>query len=388
MKITFLLSRFPWPLDKGDKLRAYYQMQQLALHHEVNLIALSETEKENKSIEKLNEFCNSVQIHKINRFSQALNIAKSFLNGKPLQVGYFYSSKIYSQIQQNLQETKPDVVFCQLIRTAEYGKNAKAFKILDYQDALSVGLKRRINKAGFLLKQILKIEYKRLKKYENLIFNSFDQRLIITEVDRNLIPHPDRKNMVVVPNGVDIKHFSPRSKNKTFDIIFAGNMNYPPNVDAALFLTHEIMPIVWDALPDAKLILAGANPATEIKDLASLNVHITGWVDDISEAYASAKVFVAPMRIGTGLQNKLLEAMAMKLPAVTTSLANEALNATNNESILVGDSSEIIAKHLINLLNNNDLYAHISNNGFNFVIKNYSWQKVDSIINEVLSESK
>ena len=386
MKITFILSRFPWPLDKGDKLRAYYQMQQLALHHQVNLIALTETKNEKKSIEKLNEFCHSVQIHRINIFSQALNIAKSFLNGKPLQVGYFYNSKIYSEIQQNLQETKPDVVFCQLIRTAEYGKNAKSFKILDYQDALSMGLKRRINKAGFFLKQILKIEYKRLIKYENLIFNSFDKHLIITEVDRNLIPHPDRENIIVVPNGVDLKHFIPRNSKKTYDIIFAGNMNYPPNVDAALFLTNDIMPLVWKTLPDAKLILAGANPATEIKNLEGPNVHITGWVDDISEAYASAKVFVAPMRIGTGLQNKLLEAMAMKIPAVTTSLANEALKATNNESILVGDSFKTIAEHLINLLNNNNLYDNISQKGFDFVINNYSWEKVDTIMNEVLSD--
>lgn len=386
MRITFILSRFPWPLDKGDKLRAFYQMKQMAMTHEVNVIALTETNVSPDAIDKLSEFCQSITVFRLNRFAQGLNITLSLFKGKPLQVGYFYSSRINLKLNRKLEATKPDVVFCQLIRTAEYGKNAKTLKVLDYQDALSVGLKRRIKKSGFFLRQILKIEYKRLQHYEKQIFDSFDKHTIITQTDRDLIPHTQNNSIIIIPNGVDMNHFFPMDNPKKYDFIFAGNMNYPPNVDAALFLVEKIMPIVWKSIPSATLVLAGANPAAEVQRLKNDNVHITGWIEDIADAYASAKVFVAPMRIGTGLQNKLLEAMAMKLPAVTTSLANEALKAINQESILVGDTSKKIAEQLIRLLNEKDLYHHISQSGYDFVIENYSWDKVGKLLNEMLKE--
>jgi len=385
MRITFLLSRFPWPLDKGDKLRAYYQIRQLSINHDIELIALTDENIPQKTIDELKKYCTSVQVYKLSALSKGINILKAFFSGKPFQVGYFYNSQINSKIKSHLNNHPADVIFCQLVRMAEYGKDIDSFRILDYQDALSTGLKRRVSSAGIFFKLILKTEYKRLQKYENQIFDKFNQRLIITKTDRDLIPHPQKEKIVVLPNGVDTTHFYPREKTKEYDIIFAGNMNYPPNINAAEFLSNEIMPLVWKVLPDAKLILAGANPSPEVRNLKNDKVHITGWVEDIADAYASAKVFVAPMRIGTGLQNKLLEAMAMKLPTVTTPLANEALGAINNQDILVGNSNNEISEILINLLTNNSLYDKISQSGYDFVKDNYSLDKVANQLENILN---
>jgi len=386
MKITFLLSRFPWPLDKGDKLRAYYQMKQLAKVHEISLMTLTDKEIPQKDINQLFEFCTGIQVFKITTFSKIINISKAFITGKPLQVGYFYNSKIDSIIEKTLDVTSPDVVFCQLVRMAEYGKNADGIRILDYQDALSAGIKRRMDKVGFFFRQILRIEHKRLQQYENQVFDKFDKLLIITQTDRNLIPHPKKDSIQILPNGVDTAHFYPREKAKEFELIFAGNMNYPPNVDAAQYLAKKIMPMVWKAIPEAKLVLAGAHPAHEVQKLQNSQIQVTGWVNDIADAYASARVFVAPMRIGTGLQNKLLEAMAMKMPTVTTSLANDALGAKTGEAILVGNSANEIADIIIKLLSDNELYDTIARNGYKFIKENYSWNEVGKKLESFLVE--
>ena len=203
-----------------------------------------------------------------------------------------------------------------------------------------------------------------------------------------MIYHPERNSIKVVPNGVDFDFFNPdQSPNQTFDLVFTGNMSYPPNVDGALFLVNEIMPIVWKKMPKAKVLIAGAKPTTAITSLKCSNVVVSGWVDDIRESYSSSSVFIAPMRIGTGLQNKLLEAMSMGVPCITTAFANNALKAVNGESILIGNSKESLAELVINLLNDSVLRKNLSIAGRAFIEANYSWRTstallIDSIKHE------
>ena len=122
-------------------------------------------------------------------------------------------------------------------------------------------------------------------------------------------------------------------------------------------------------------MLAGAKPDNKVKVLESEKVKVSGWMDDIRDAYASSKVFIAPMRIGTGLQNKLLEAMSMKIPSITTPLANDALQAKNGKEILIGNDATGLAQHIIDLLSNKKLNDEIAEAGYNFVHQHYSWDK-------------
>ena len=123
-----------------------------------------------------------------------------------------------------------------------------------------------------------------------------------------------------------------------------------------------------------KLLVAGANPSKQVINLSSANVSISGWIDDIREAYGGASVFVAPMRIGTGLQNKLLEAMAMQMPCVTTAFANKALGAEDRRSVLIGNTKEELASALIELLSDNEVASQIALQGSNFIKNKYSWE--------------
>jgi glycosyltransferase involved in cell wall biosynthesis len=151
-------------------------------------------------------------------------------------------------------------------------------------------------------------------------------------------------------------------------------MSYPPNVDGAVFLVNEILPIVKTVFPHIKLLVAGANPSNQVNNLSSATVSVSGWIDDIREAYGGSSVFIAPMRIGTGLQNKLLEAMAMQMPCVTTSFANRALGAEDGKSVLIGNTKEELANALIELLSDNKAASQIALQGNNFIKNKYSWE--------------
>ncbi len=380
-----IVSRVPYPLEKGDKLRAYHQIKHLSKKHDVILVALNDKKLHPLAKQKLNEICSSVHIFPIPFFSVIINVLLAFFKGKPLQVGYFFNSRIKNEINKIVENFKPDHIYCQLIRTAEYAKDFEIPKTLDYQDALSKGVERRIHNAGFFKKMVFQSETTRLMKYEKEIFNFFDNKTIISEQDKNLIPHEDYKKITVVPNGVDTDFFKPFETEKKYDLIFSGNMQYPPNVDGAEFLVKKVLPLLLRKKPDFKLVLAGASPSPSVLSLASDNVIVTGWVEDIRPYYAESKIFIAPMQLGVGLQNKLLEAMAMQLPCITSELANNALKASPGKEILIGHSPEEYAKHIFTLLDSPKIASELALNGFSFVHNNYNWDSNNLILETIIT---
>lgn len=384
MRILFMLSRVPFPLIKGDKLRAYHHIKELSKDNEIILCALTDEKVHPDALTELNKFCKKVFIFPLKKHRICFNVFKGIFGSKPLQVGYFYDAVVKQSIDKVIRETQPDHIFCQLIRVSEYIKDCKIPKTLDYQDVFSKGVERRLKTVSFLLKPILKLEYKRLLKYEEEIFNYFDNKIIISKPDRDLIPHKDNKNIHVIPNGVDQIFFTPHAAEKKFDLVFTGNMAYPPNINAAEYLVNKILPLLRYHKPEIKLLIAGAHPVHKIRKMASENVFVSGWVEDMRTCYAQSKIFIAPMQIGTGLQNKLLEAMSMQLPCVCSEMANKALNASDGKEILLGLQPVDYVKHVLHLLNNTDFAEEIGMQGFNYVLNNYNWEVLTEKINKII----
>lgn len=389
MRIFVLLPRVPYPLEKGDKLRAFNQVKELSKTNEIILCALNPVRKpdKQKAFSALQPYCRSINFIDIPLSGRLWNMMLALFSRRPIQTGYFYNRRAAKKIKALIRQYKPDHLYCQLVRTAEYLKDIPVKKTLDYQDVFSHGMKRRLDKSPFFMRQIFRMEYRRLQDYEKKVFELFDNKTIISIPDRDLIPHSRNKEIVVVPNGVDHQFFKPRKTEIKFDLVFTGNMGYPPNVDAAGFLVNEIMPQVWKLNPDARLLLAGASPDRKVMALKSNKIIVTGWMDDIRDAYSSAKIFIAPMRIGTGLQNKLLEAMSMKVPSITTPLANDALQAKNGKEILVGETADELAGHILRLLNDDILHEEIAVNGYEFVKNNYSWAEATGKLNRLIHQT-
>lgn len=384
MRLFFILPRVPYPTEKGDKLRAFHQITHLSKHHEIILCALNDGTLHEDAIPVLKKYVKAIHIISIPKTTIAFNLIKTLFSGKPLQVGYFYNASSAARIRKLIEDYKPDHIFCQLIRVAEYVKGIPIPKTLDYQDVFSKGVERRLATSPFYLKPFLKIEYNRLLRYEHAAFEAFDNKIIISEPDRDLIPHPDRNKIVVVANGVDTAFFKPMEREKEYDLVFTGNMGYPPNIKSAEFLVNEILPEVLQHKPNLNLLIAGASPNLRVMVLKSARVDVSGWVPDMRECYASARIFIAPMQIGTGLQNKLLEAMAMQIPCITSPLAFQALKARDGEDILVAQTPKEYAAHILMLLNNPEKARQIALNGYNFVHSNFTWEKETAKIDRLI----
>ena len=242
-------------------------------------------------------------------------------------------------------------------------------------DVLSKGIQRRISSSPFYLKRLLRVEAERLKTYENIMYEYFDNHTIISLQDQELIYQTERENIAIIPNGIDTEFFNPNDNSeKKHELLFNGNMQYEPNVKSAIYIVNNILPLVQKKYPNTKLLISGTSPTKEVLNLQSDTVTVSGWMDDIRDAYNQAQIFIAPMQIGTGLQNKLLEAMAMKMPCVTSKLANNALKATPGKEILIGNSREEYAQLIIELLENDFKKNEIGENGQRYVQSNFNWQ--------------
>lgn len=374
-KIVVITSRFPFPLEKGDKLRAFYQIKELSKHFEVHLISTSEHKVQPKQRDALTPYCKTIHTFPINGIQKLWGAGLKLLGSQPVQIGYFHHYFIHRKIQAILHSIQPDHIYCQLVRAAEYVKNYHICpKTIDYMDALSKGMERRANTAHFLQKYFYRSEYKRLLHYENLIFEYFENKTIISEQDKKLIFHKDKSKIQVVPNGVNPDFLDDTSPvEKSTDIVFIGNMSYSPNILAAQYIVQTLLPQLSTKIT---VTIAGSSPSREIEKLSAKNVTITGFVSDIKVVYKSAHIFVAPMFIGTGLQNKLLEAMALGVPCITTSLANNALNATPGKEILIADSVSEFVDHINHLIEDPKWAQTIGENGRAFIAKNYNWSNV------------
>ena len=370
-------------------MRAFNQIKQLAKHNEIILCALNDCPKvsEQDAFHALQPYCQSINFIKISKPQILLGLVRAFFKGLPMQCGYFYNRKAAKKINALLAKHKPEMLYCQLLRTAEYIRHKDLPKAIDYQDIFSYGMKRRADIASFITRPVFNMEYRRLKRFEAITFDDFDVKTIISEPDRALFPHEKRDEILIVPNGVDHDYFKPQESEKKYDLVFTGNMSYPPNVNAVEYLTHEILPIVWKTLPETILYIAGATPDPKVKKAACDKIIVSGWLDDIRTAYTQSRVFIAPMRIGTGLQNKLLEAMSMRLPTITSPLANASLGAKLDDEILIGSNAQEMAQHIITLLTDKEKADRIAQAGFDFTNRVYDWGKATGILEDACKDA-
>lgn len=391
MKILVALSRFPWPLEKGDKLRAWYQLQGLAENHEIHLVCLSEHPVSENDLAQLS-FCKSVQVIRQGRLSAGLNLLRSLFNRLPFQVNYFRSLRMKSLIAKTVKEQAIETCFVQLIRL---GENLpfdlpKVKWVLDYMDSFSIGMRQRVGESGFFVRPFARIEARRLQSYETKIAAQFDELVIISERDADVLPPLLRETVHVIPNGVGETFFEELEvpQVKDFELIFFGNMGYYPNVQSAKFLVEEVLPILHARGLRPRVCLAGARPAALIRGYESAEITVTGFVADLREFVVRSKISVAPLVGGQGLQNKLLESMAMTMPTITTELGNAGLGATPGEELIVCTDAITFADAIQDLLAHPEKAATLASKGRRFVEDHFRWKAMNARLEAVITGNR
>lgn len=386
MKLFVMLSRLPYPLEKGDKLRAYHQLKYLSKHHEVHLCCISDVPVNDADRQAVEQICSSLTIHRIIPFRIRLRLFTNLFGKRPFQVAYFYDKRIQRKVREQVSALKPDHIYCQLVRTSEYVKRFYTIpKTIDYMDALGTGMQRMQQSASFWRKPIYGWEHKRLSEYESVIYDYFDHHVIISEQDRKLIRHPKNDRITVIPNGVDTAFFQPSKSPCRALLTFVGNLGYEPNINSVQYIADELLPTLRKVLPNASVEVSGASPSPVVLALANEHLTINGWVEDIRDAYNAGQFMIAPMRINTGLQNKILEAMSMEKLVFTSELANNAIGATHKEHLIVCKETLEYVDQIQWAVEHPEEAAVIARRGREWVEKYYGWDHMNRNLNEVLS---
>lgn len=388
-KLAILCSRFPFPIEKGDKLRLYHQLKDLAKAFDVSLFALTEGEVKQKYIDHVSQLDIQVELFKIGAPKLWIAGLQSIQYQLPGQLTYFYKKRIKKQLHQAINELCPDSIYVQLTRMIPYVEGLDFPVVLDIMDAMSLNMKQEAQKHGYLKRILFKRESRLLQKVECSAIKTYSACTIISQRDLDFIPCDNgAKNKVqIIENGVDTAYFSSDSLcgEKQYDIGFVGNMGYQPNVDAVQYLVERILPKMSD---DVTVLIAGARPSKSVLSLASDRVEISGWMEDIRMAYKQIKVLVAPIFSGAGQQNKILEAMSMEVPCVTTPQVHASIHAVEGTEINIADHPEGFAEILKNLLNNDQKRDDLAKAGRIFAVQNYNWNqqnnKLISLINTVI----
>ncbi len=380
-RILFLTSRFPWPLEKGDKLRAYHFIKALSAKADIFLFAVNDTDVTAEQLQALTPYCEEIKCCRVSKIDSAISMAGAIFKPIPFQAAYFSNSRAVSELKKFTKQFPVDALFCHLLRMGPYATALNMHPaVIDYMDAFSKGMERYAAAAPVWMKPAAKIEAARLAVYEKELFNEFDSHTVISAQDRDCISHPDKSEIVVLPNGVDLEFYTPMNIPKKQELIFLGNMAYAPNIASVVYTVKKVLPELDKLIPGSRLLIAGATPVSDVLDLSSDRVTVSGWLDDVRESLASSTIMIAPMLISIGLQNKILQAMSMKIPCVVSSLANNAIGAVHNENILVADTPEEYAAQIARLLKDEELRSRIADNAYAFVKQNFSWGAAAAIL--------
>jgi len=374
MNILYITHKIPYPLSDGGKLRAFNHIKHISKKNKIVSLSFIGSKDELKNTDELKKYC-KVETVLLPKWKSLINSFLGLFSRKPLRVWYLKDTRFRKKAKRLGKEA--DLVIVQALRMSQYGFYPKK-TIVDVVDTPSLQIKRAIKHDNSIWKAIWKIELPRILNYEKGLCKKFDRIIIASKDDKNALGKG-----IVVKNGIDIKKVK-RKEVKENNIMFLGNMEYQPNIDAVNYFVKKIFPLVKKEVKDAKFYIVGKNPA-KIKKLASQNVIITGFVKDTGEYFSKCKVFVAPMRLGSGIQNKVLEAMNNEIPVVMTKIVNEGVEGIDGKEVMVAEKTKEFAEKIIMLLKDKELRKKVSDKGKRLLKKEYSWEKIyyeiDRIIN-------
>jgi len=386
--LLFISHRIPYPPNKGDKIRSYHILKHLSRNYKIHLACMLDDKKDEEKLHKLYPFLENLFFDVINPRWKKIRSITAFATFKPISVPYFYSRSVQKSIDRLLDKQPMEIVFCfssptaeYLYRSRHYHKNLrKANWIMDLVDVDSYKWKQYSEKYGFPMKWVYKLEAKFLLTYEKRISMEFQHILLSTEAEKSLFSQfVSTSNLHAIVNGVDFKFFSPLHQTPIHKdnpvITFTGAMDYYPNVEGVLWFVEKVFPLILKEVPNVTFYIVGRQPTTEIKALASKKgIIVTGFVEDVRDYYALADVCLIPLLIARGIQNKVLEAMAMGKATVCTPNALEGIEVIPGKDLLLAKDEKSFTASVTKLILDKHYRVKIGECARQCIEKNYSWK--------------
>jgi sugar transferase (PEP-CTERM/EpsH1 system associated) len=391
MKILFIAPYVPSRI----RVRPFQIIKELAKSHEIHIVALDESDGTSTiGIEEIRDVAASVDIIPHSKPKGLLQALLSVPLPLPMSAAYCWSRQMQRTIARVTSERGFDIVHVEHLRAAHFAPFGIGVPVIfDAVDCLTSLFRQMArSKRNLLARSILALEAAKLAYYEPRVLQRFDWVLATSDSEQAaLLSLKPGIQVTTVPNGVDTAYFAPMGRTKTpRRIIFTGKMSYQPNAQAALWFAQNVFPRVRARWQDAEFVIAGSNPPDSIKALAGIpGITVTGYVEDLRPQLDMAAVAVTPMQTAVGIQNKVLEAMAMALPVVASSLAIRAIGH-GAPGIIEANTPDEVATAIDQLFANPQRSIELGKKGREFVERQFSWnaavEKLEAIYNELLAK--
>lgn len=373
----YLAHRIPYPPNKGDKIRSWRTLEHLAARFSVHLCAFVDDAADFQHEDHLRGVCESVALVPLDRRAATLKSAVGLLTGEPLTMPYYRDARMKAAVAA-ARAKSPAVEIAFSSSMAQYlAKKSGAPRIVDLCDADSAKWAEYGRRKGWPMGAIYAREGRLLAKAETSIINWAEAAFAVSEEEADLLGNREgaEKEVFWFGNGVDVDYFKPAGMStERFDVVFVGAMDYWANVDAVSWFVRDIWPLIRADRERATFAVVGSNPAREVAALAGRDgVKVTGRVDDVRPYVAGAGVVVAPMRIARGVQNKVLEAMAMGKAVVTTPAGLEGIDATMGAEAVAAAAPETFAREVLRLLDDKGAAESIGAAARSRIIADYQW---------------
>jgi len=371
--VCFVAPRFPYPENGGDVALLNDIMQYFKnIGWRVILLACYTSSQSDLVLQKY-ENVDEIYGVRLRKPIIIWNCALSFLQRKPIQCGYYYSQTLKKTLQLINERIHPDLFVCHLARMVPVFLKCKIVDnvIVQMTDILSDTYSMSASSQGAGLKKIIyKYEKKPMYKLENKIINDFNKVVLVSERDCNRFS--GKKNVVFHNNGIrSIRASDNYDSNK---IVLSGHLNTLQNIDSIVYFVNDIFPLILESIPQAVLYLVGADPTKKIEDLASSHIKITGRVDSIQDFINNAAINVAPIRVASGIQNKVIQAMASGVPNVLTSLPASGIpQLVSGVNCYIEDDPRLFANRCVELMTTQEKRMEFSRKALEIARKEYYW---------------
>jgi sugar transferase (PEP-CTERM/EpsH1 system associated) len=379
--IIYLTHRVPYPPDKGDRIRTYNILRYLSRRANVLLGCLADEPVTAEELGVLKSLCAEVHVVDNSGLRRWMSGAVSFGRGRTISEGLFFERDLWRKVRRWLNDRPVTACLVSASSMAPYLRTPLAQQVETVVDLIDVDSQKWLDYAGVLggwKRQVYRWEGRRLRRLEQSLASECNALTLVSEAEYRLFrSFCSGGQVLAVGNGVDLEFFTPQTADEAPEsCVFVGAMNYPPNVDAVVWFANEVWPSVLNARPAARFTIVGRQPSERVQALASVpGIAVTGSVADVRTYVAPSQVVVAPLRIARGIQNKVLEALAMAKPVLASPAAMEGLAVTGDRELVVAEAPQEWADRLLALWTDPSRRVELGRRGRAFVETHHSWER-------------
>ena len=397
--ILFLSQRIPYPPNKGEKIRAFHFLKHLARHHQVYLGCFVDDPEDLAHVDALESLCAEIHAVPLTKAAGLTRALWGLSRNRPITCAYYDSRELLSWVQGVLSTRHPDFAFVYSASMAQYldkVQDTPETVLMDFVDVDSDKWRQYAERKSWPMSMVYAREARRLLSHDRAVTARVSACTFVSEPEAQLFRSqvPDFESKIhALPNGVDVDYFAPGEFARPFTdqgphFVFTGTMDYWPNVDAVVWFAQEVLPKVRRERPNAQFHIVGANPVAPVESLGTGGaIHVTGRVEDVRPYIAHADVIVAPMRVARGVQNKVLEGMAMAKPVVTTPQGIEGIPADSGRHYIQSDSADDFAQACLQATQHT-IAVSLGAEARKFILEHFTWDASLSKLDQLLFQGR